>query len=62
MTPDILLRNLRQSFFKLSMIKVMIMDECHHASGNNAYACIMKVSCLLFIFGGHVTISVYKVL
>ncbi|KAK9919220.1 hypothetical protein M0R45_027830 [Rubus argutus] len=42
MTHDILLHNLRCSFFKLSMIKVLIMDECHHARGNHAYACIMK--------------------
>ncbi|KAK9924032.1 hypothetical protein M0R45_032421 [Rubus argutus] len=42
MTPAILLNNLRHSFFKLSMIKILIMDECHHARGNNPYACIMK--------------------
>ncbi|KAL6134902.1 hypothetical protein ACLB2K_067130 [Fragaria x ananassa] len=43
MTPTILLNNLRHSFFKLSMIKVLIMDECQHARGNHPYACIMKV-------------------
>lgn len=42
MTPAILLSNLRHSFFKLSMIKVLIFDECHHARGNHDYACIMK--------------------
>ncbi|BBH06838.1 dicer-like 2 [Prunus dulcis] len=42
MTPAILLSNLRHSFFKLSMIKVLILDECHHARGNHPYACIMK--------------------
>ncbi|XP_050384255.1 endoribonuclease Dicer homolog 2 [Argentina anserina] len=42
MTPQILLNNLRHSFFKLSMIKVLIFDECHHARGNHAYACIMR--------------------
>ncbi|PON59109.1 Endoribonuclease Dicer-like [Parasponia andersonii] len=41
MTPQILLNNLRHSFFKLSMIKVLVMDECHHASGHHPYACIM---------------------
>ncbi|XP_048324502.2 endoribonuclease Dicer homolog 2 isoform X1 [Ziziphus jujuba] len=42
MTPAILLDGLRCSFFKLSMIKVLILDECHHAKGNDPYACIMK--------------------
>ncbi|KAK7380380.1 hypothetical protein VNO78_32890 [Psophocarpus tetragonolobus] len=41
MTPIILLNCLRHSFFKLNMIKVLIMDECHHATGKHPYACIM---------------------
>ncbi|KAJ1420894.1 Ribonuclease III domain [Sesbania bispinosa] len=41
MTPDILLNCLRHSLIKLEMIKVLIMDECHHATGNHAYARIM---------------------
>ncbi|XP_041017414.1 endoribonuclease Dicer homolog 2 isoform X7 [Juglans microcarpa x Juglans regia] len=41
MTPAILLTGLRHSFFKLSMIKVLIIDECHHAKGKHPYACIM---------------------
>ncbi|KAG5240040.1 endoribonuclease Dicer [Salix suchowensis] len=41
MTPQILLNGLRHSFFKLDMIKVMIVDECHHARGKDPYACIM---------------------
>ncbi|XP_059442582.1 endoribonuclease Dicer homolog 2-like isoform X2 [Corylus avellana] len=41
MTPAILLAGLRHSFFKLSMIKVLIIDECHHARGKHPYACIM---------------------
>ncbi|XP_047150394.1 endoribonuclease Dicer homolog 2-like isoform X1 [Vigna umbellata] len=41
MTPVILLNCLRHSFFKLNMIKVLIMDECHHARGKHPYACIM---------------------
>ncbi|XP_028758757.1 endoribonuclease Dicer homolog 2 [Neltuma alba] len=41
MTPAILLSGLRHSFFKLNMIKVLIMDECHHARGRDPYACIM---------------------
>ena len=44
MTPQILLNNLRHSFFKLSMIKVLVVDECHHARGSHPYACIMSVS------------------
>lgn len=41
MTPAILLSGLRHSFFHLSMIKVLIVDECHHARGKHPYACIM---------------------
>ncbi|KAK7303573.1 hypothetical protein RJT34_14482 [Clitoria ternatea] len=41
MTPAILLRCLRHAFFELKMIKVLIMDECHHARGKDSYACIM---------------------
>ena len=44
MTPAILLSALRHSFLSLNMIKVLIFDECHHARGNHAYACILKVS------------------
>lgn len=43
MTPAILLSGLRHSFFHLSMIKVLIVDECHHARGKHPYACIMTV-------------------
>ncbi|KAL5062982.1 hypothetical protein RYX36_024719 [Vicia faba] len=41
MTPAILLDCLRHNFIKLNMIKVLIMDECHHAAGKHPYACIM---------------------
>lgn len=44
MTPAILLDALRRSFLNLSMIKVLIVDECHHAGGKHPYACIMRVS------------------
>ncbi|XP_022987458.1 endoribonuclease Dicer homolog 2 isoform X1 [Cucurbita maxima] len=42
MTPAILLNCLRHSFIQLSMIKVLIIDECHHARGKHPYACIMS--------------------
>ncbi|GMI87814.1 DICER-LIKE 2, dicer-like 2 [Hibiscus trionum] len=42
MTPQILLNGLMHGFFKINMIKVLIMDECHHAKRNHAYASIMK--------------------
>ncbi|KAI5574688.1 hypothetical protein BDE02_10G160800 [Populus trichocarpa] len=41
MTHQILLNGLRQGYFKLDFIKVLIFDECHHARGNHPYACIM---------------------
>ena len=55
MTPAILLNCLRHSFLKLNMIKVLIMDECHHARGKHPYACIMTVSVVSspsFLFTG----------
>uniref|UniRef100_J3LQI0 Uncharacterized protein n=2 Tax=Oryza brachyantha TaxID=4533 RepID=J3LQI0_ORYBR len=42
MTPQILLDNLRHSFFRLQDIVLLIFDECHHAKGNSPYACIFK--------------------
>jgi endoribonuclease Dicer len=48
MTPTILLNGLRHGFLKLSMIKVLIIDECHHASGKHPYALIMTVGYLNF--------------
>uniref|UniRef100_A0A0D3FKT3 Uncharacterized protein n=1 Tax=Oryza barthii TaxID=65489 RepID=A0A0D3FKT3_9ORYZ len=42
MTPQILLDNLRHSFFRLQDIALLIFDECHHARGNTPYACIFK--------------------
>jgi endoribonuclease Dicer len=43
MTPQILLDNLQRSFFRLEDIALLIFDECHHAKGNDPYACILKV-------------------
>jgi endoribonuclease Dicer len=48
MTPGILLSCLRHSFIKMNMIKVLIMDECHHVTGDHPYACIMNVSLIVF--------------
>ena len=50
MTPQILLDGLRHSFFRLDFIKVLIFDECHHARGKHAYACILTVSVLFLSF------------
>ncbi|TYI97490.1 hypothetical protein E1A91_D01G147100v1 [Gossypium mustelinum] len=41
MTPQILLNGLRHGFFRINMIKVLIIDECHHARGKHPYASIM---------------------
>ncbi|KAE8698887.1 Endoribonuclease Dicer-like protein 2 [Hibiscus syriacus] len=42
MTPQILLNGLRHGFFKINLIMVFIMDECHHAKGMHPYASIMR--------------------
>ncbi|CAN1351385.1 Endoribonuclease Dicer homolog 3a [Linum perenne] len=43
MTPQILLDALRKAFLNLEMVSLMIVDECHRATGNHPYAKIMKI-------------------
>lgn len=43
MTPQILLNALTKAFLKVEMISLMVIDECHNATGNHPYARIMKV-------------------
>ncbi|KAI3514025.1 hypothetical protein L1887_12341 [Cichorium endivia] len=42
MTPQILLDALRNAFVNFEMICLLIIDECHHATGNHPYVSIMK--------------------
>ncbi|KAK2391994.1 dicer [Trifolium repens] len=41
MTPQILLDALRKAFLSIEMIRLMVLDECHWASGNHPYAKLM---------------------
>uniref|UniRef100_A0A5B7CE62 Uncharacterized protein n=1 Tax=Davidia involucrata TaxID=16924 RepID=A0A5B7CE62_DAVIN len=42
MTPQILLDALRKAFVSLEIVCLMIIDECHRATGNHPYTKIMK--------------------
>lgn len=44
MTPQILLDALRKAYFRLGSVCLMIIDECHRATGNHPYTKIMKVN------------------
>lgn len=44
MTPQILLDALRKAFLHIETVCLIIIDECHRATGNHPYAKIMKVS------------------
>ncbi|XP_028790121.1 endoribonuclease Dicer homolog 3a [Neltuma alba] len=42
MTPQILLDALRKAFINIETVCLIIIDECHRATGNHPYAKIMK--------------------
>ncbi|XP_061353512.1 endoribonuclease Dicer homolog 3a-like [Gastrolobium bilobum] len=42
MTPQILLDGLRKAFFNMKRVSLLVIDECHRASGNHPYVKIMK--------------------
>uniref|UniRef100_K4AJR2 Uncharacterized protein n=1 Tax=Setaria italica TaxID=4555 RepID=K4AJR2_SETIT len=42
MTPQILLDALRHAFLTMSVMSLLIFDECHRACGNHPYSRIMK--------------------
>ncbi|XP_068480547.1 endoribonuclease Dicer homolog 3a isoform X1 [Phaseolus vulgaris] len=42
MTPQILLDALRKAFLRMEMICLIVIDECHRATGNHPYTKIMK--------------------
>jgi len=46
MTPQILLDALRKAFLRMEMICLIVIDECHRATGNHPYTKIMKVSAI----------------
>lgn len=46
MTPQILLDALRKAFLRIETVCLLIVDECHRATGNHPYAKIMKVRAL----------------
>ena len=64
MTPQILLDALRKAFVSLEKVRLLIFDECHHATGNHPYTKIMKVitfvsrnSSIVFVVIHHTSLS-----
>ncbi|KAJ3699720.1 hypothetical protein LUZ61_003425 [Rhynchospora tenuis] len=41
MTPQVLLDALRKAFITLDLVQLVILDECHQATGNHPYSVIM---------------------
>jgi ERCC4-related helicase len=44
MTPQVLLDALRKSFITLDLVQLLILDECHRATGSHPYSVIMTVA------------------
>ncbi|WOL09052.1 endoribonuclease [Canna indica] len=42
MTPQVFLDAMRKAFLNLQMVRLMVLDECHHACGNHPYSRLMK--------------------
>lgn len=44
LTPQILVNNLKSGNIKsLSQLSLLVLDECHHARGNDPYAVLMRM-------------------
>ncbi|KAG0495856.1 hypothetical protein HPP92_000547 [Vanilla planifolia] len=42
MTPQIMLDALRKAFLAINVVRLLVFDECHRATGNHCYTRIMK--------------------
>ncbi|PKA63342.1 Endoribonuclease Dicer like 3a [Apostasia shenzhenica] len=42
MTPQILLDALRKAYITMGLVRLLVFDECHRATGNHPYSRIMK--------------------
>ena len=43
MTPQILVDMIQHSFIDINKINLLIIDECHHATGNHPYCQILRL-------------------
>lgn len=43
MTPQILVDMIQHSFIDINRINLLIIDECHHATGNHPYCQILRL-------------------
>nr|WOD55121.1 DICER-like protein 3 [Abelmoschus esculentus] len=62
LTSQILLDALRNAFLSLEKVSLLIIDECHRATGNHPYARLMKVSNSPKIFGMTASLSPPKLI